>query len=50
MFFRTAIFEWCVVKWGSQNGHKKGIMCLNEIELHAQNLLAFQSASLRGPI
>jgi len=36
---QTAIFEWCVVQCGRKNGHQKGIRCLKEIELHAQNMI-----------
>ena len=25
---RTAIFKWCVVRWGCKNGHQKGIVYL----------------------
>ena len=35
----TSIFEWCVVRCGSKNGHHKGIMCLKEIGVSAQNML-----------
>ena len=35
---QTPIFEWCVVKFTSKNGHKKS-KCLKEIELRAQHLL-----------
>jgi hypothetical protein len=35
----TPIFEWQVVKCGCENGHHKGIMCLKEIGVRAQNML-----------
>ena len=35
---QAPMFEWCVVRCGSKNGHYED-MCLKEIELHAQNLL-----------
>ena len=34
----TLIFEWCVVRRESKNGHQKD-MCLKEIELCVQNML-----------
>jgi hypothetical protein len=33
------IFQWCVVRCGSKDGHQKEISLI-EIGLHAQNLLA----------
>ena len=35
----TRIFEWYVVRCGSKNGYQKGIMCLKEIGLRAQNMI-----------
>ena len=32
------VFEWCMVGWGSKNGHQKDI-CWKEIGLYVQNLL-----------
>ena len=32
----TCIFEWCVVRYGSKNGHEEEI-CSEEIGLHARN-------------
>ena len=32
---QTPYFEWCVVRYGSKNGHQK-IMCLEEIAIHGQ--------------
>ena len=37
------MFEWCVVRCGSKNGHQKD-MCSKEIGLHAQNLLTIQGS------
>jgi hypothetical protein len=34
----TTIFEWCMVRCGSKNGHQNDI-CLKEFELRAQHLL-----------
>ena len=31
------IFKWCVYRCGSKNRHQKGIMCLKETGLSAQN-------------
>ena len=36
---QTRILEWCVVSCGSKSRHQNN-MCLKEIGLHAQNLLA----------
>ena len=37
---QTPIFgKWSVVRCGSKNDHQKGIVCLKEIALCAQNLL-----------
>jgi hypothetical protein len=36
---RTLIFKWCMIRCGSKNGHQKHIICLDEIGLHAHNLL-----------
>ena len=33
------IFEWCVVRCGSKNGYQKGIICLSEIGICAQNII-----------
>ena len=41
----TPIFEWQVVKCGCENGHHKGIMCLKEIGVRAQNMI-----TILGPI
>ena len=35
---RTPIFEWCMVRCGSNNRHQKD-MCLKEFGMHVQNLL-----------
>ena len=32
--------SWYVVRCGSKNWHQKGIMCLKEFGLRAQNMLA----------
>ena len=37
-FYRTAIFEWCVVIRVSTNGHQNDTS-LKEIGLHAQNMI-----------
>ena len=41
---KTPIFDWCVIRCGSKNGHQKK-KCLKEIGLHAQYLL-----TILGPI
>ena len=35
---QTSKSEWCVVRCGSKNEHKKD-MCLKEVGLHAQNVI-----------
>ena len=40
----TLVFEWCVVRCGSKNGHQKGIMCFKEIGLHVQTLVTTLSS------
>ena len=35
----TPIFEWKAIRCGFEDGHQKGIMCLKEIGLRAQNML-----------
>ena len=36
----TPIFEWYVVRCGFKNRYQKGIMCLKEIGLRAQNMIS----------
>ena len=43
---RTPILEWWAVRCGSKNGHKKDIMYLNEIGVHAQKLLTILGSTL----
>ena len=42
----TPIFEWYVVGWGYKNMHQKGMICYNEIGLHAQNMLTILDSIL----
>ena len=50
---QTPIFEWCVLRCGSKNGHQKDIMHFKEIGLRAQNLLTILGSifnMIGGPI
>ena len=44
---RAPIFEWCVVRCWSKNGHQKD-MCLKEITLSAQILLIVLALKIIG--
>jgi hypothetical protein len=39
----TLIFEWCVVRCGSKNGHQNDVMCLKGNELRAHNFVNHSS-------
>ena len=45
----TPIFEWYVVRCGSEIGHQKGVMPFKEFGLHAQHMLTILGSKFKGP-